>query len=218
MKFLIFAILLTVVYSLEEIMDFFGGLLTQRRKTYYKQDEGVGTTLLFFAIPVGLIYFLNSPQSLTVKLAWLSAQMILVGILASGAKIFYRRLSYSQTYSGWEKVGLVGFAVMGLITPTVRLINHRARDLGEITTKFAFWLSLPALAALLIAYFVPQQFGSDGLPNLDSLTIVMFGGLVILVTIEALERFLRANNFELATYFRIALGVVIIYLIASGLV
>ncbi|HYE22563.1 MAG TPA: hypothetical protein VD998_03170 [Verrucomicrobiae bacterium] len=226
MRLLAFAILLAIVYSWDEIVDFllkttklFSGQKIYATSSNYINDEQVTTILLLFAIPLSLISFLSWDYALEAKLMALAIQLLLMGLLATGGRKFWRRIRDNEDYTGWEKLGLAAYALSGLASPIMHLYSGRAKSSSEALGKFAMYLSLPAIAGLLIAQISERDMlTGEILPNINSLIVVMTGGLFIIITINFLERYFRLYRFHLLNYMRIILGILLLFIISEGLI
>ncbi len=177
------------------------------------------SALLFFAVPLTLIYFLKGDGQLIFKLGLLAIELIVIALVGSGIAIFNQRMQDMPHYHGWEKVGVLLFASGGFISPTFRLFYRHASSAPELVSKFALYMSLPILAGWVIAQFSPRDIiTGDILPNLNSLIIVAIGGLLIIITVKFLEEHLRINKFSLLPYTRLLLGIVLLFILSEGLV
>jgi hypothetical protein len=225
MRFILFALLLTVVYSWEEISYLTSRLWRKLRKknTHNYASDGsdkfVTAGLMYFAIPLTLIYYLAGDGSPTKKLFLLSLQLILIAVLATGVKKLADNRDMIGKYHGLEKVGAIGYAFSGFVSPLFLMFRRHAATEHELVGRFALFLCLPALAGLMIAYLSPKDIiTGDILPNMNSLLVVMVGGLFINVSVHLLEKHLRLNAANLLSYFRIILGILILVVLSQGLV
>lgn len=111
MRFLVFAVLLTVVYSFEEISIIISKIWNKLwgRNSYRHYFEGsdnfVTATLMYVAIPLTLLYYLAGGGDVTKKLILLAVQLLLIAILATGAKKFKDNQDLISNYHGVEKIG-----------------------------------------------------------------------------------------------------------------
>jgi hypothetical protein len=225
MKFIIFSLLLTAVYSWDDLVDNLRFLIYRRRhrKSQFiwgdsERDSFVTTILLIFGIPLTLIYFLDGPGPLSIKLAVMSVALVGLSLLSMGIKIFNARARNINNYGGWEKVGAIGFAVAGLVYPTFRMYYRHARSAPELMAKLALYLSLPAIAGWLITLAMPNAVDTQEiLPNLDTLTTFFVGSLMILNVIEFFERYYILYRVNLLAYCRVLLGIALICLLTLDL-
>jgi hypothetical protein len=225
MRFLLFAVLLTAVYSWEEISYLTSRLwhkLRKKNNNHYGSDGSdkfVTAGLMYFAIPLTLIYYLAGDGGTIKKLFLLSVQLILIAVLAAGIKKFAENRDMIGKYQGLEKIGAVGYALSGFVSPLFLMFRRHAATEHELVGRFALFLSLPALAGLVIAFMSPKDIiTGDILPNMNSLLVVMVGGLFVNVTVHLLEKHLRLNAANLLSYFRIILGILILVVLSQGLV
>jgi undecaprenyl pyrophosphate phosphatase UppP len=227
MKFLFFTVLLTIVYSWEDIVASFKNLqsrLVKKADTLKNaandDDHFVGTVLLIVWIPISMILFLASDDLLTVRLGWLIAQLLLISLFLRGVVIFKHRISRMDRYSGWERVGLALFSIAGLALPTYKLARYQGYYNERLVAKFASILCLPAIAGYLINKTYPNipSLQTEVLPNINQLIIVMVGGLFTLFTIEFLEDYLRVHTFKLFSSIRIVIGLFLFAILINGII
>lgn len=212
-KLILLSILLTVVYSWEDLKRLL--LIVIRSKVRNKSifydlrlDQFVATMLMFAILPLSLMYFLASEATLTHKLAWMAAELLVISCLAYGLGIFVNRMRLLSYASGIEKISVVAYSVMGLMSPTVRWIDPWSIE-RKLIVKFTFLLSLPALAGLALRV-ANSHTDRELLPHLDLLINIMVGGLIINIAVEFLEKHFRSyRHAKLSTYLRIVLGLVI---------
>ena len=83
---------------------------------------------------------------------------------------------------------------------------------------FAFYLSLPALAGIVLRYLGHIELVGDiYLPNLDAAIALLVGSLFIRVTVDFLELYFRKLALEkFFAYYRVALGIALIALLTLG--
>ncbi len=217
--------MLTAIYSWDDVVHGLLFLISKKSRRHLKHkfffssnDHNVTVMLMFFAIPLSLIYFLNSSGSLFFKLNLLIIELLAIAILAKGMVIFQKRIKHMNHYHGLEKIGALAFASAGFISPTFRLFYRHATNAPELVAKFALYLSLPMIAASIIAWFGPRDvITGDLLPNMNSLLAVAVGGLIILITIKAIEQYHKLYKFDLVPYARVLLGIVLIFVLSEGL-
>jgi hypothetical protein len=222
MRFILFAILVTVVYSWDEISGLIIRIASRKKSHGHRHqnaDEFVATAVMFFAIPLSLIYFLASDSPLVLKLGLLAGQLLAVAVLSSAAQLFWHRAKEVQDYHGMEKVGAVAFALAGLVSPVMRTFGRAGRSNYSLIAKFAGLLALPALLGLAIAYISPKDIlTGDVLPNTNALIMVAVGGLIIMVAAEVLEKHLKLRRIHAFAYVRVLLGIVILFTLGEGLI
>jgi hypothetical protein len=225
MRLLLFSVLLTIVYSWEEIKLVL--LKSWRRwegkRSFYDYGDGsdkfVGLSLMYMAIPLTLIHYLGSEKEPLLKLTILSAELLAIALFSAGLRILSNRTRIIGKYQGMEKVGAVGFALAGMVSPTFLMFRRHAVTEHDLVGRFALFLSLPALAGLALAYVSPKDIiTGDILPNINVLNAVMVGGLFINISVRFLEKHFRLNSFDIMSYGRIALGVFILAVISEGLI
>ncbi|MGE5297878.1 MAG: hypothetical protein ACM3KM_01820, partial [Acidobacteriaceae bacterium] len=119
-------------------------------------------------------------------------------------------------YHGLEKVGLVGFAIAGLISPTIGLITSHPRSDQKLIAKYSLFLSIVIFAIFLSNRFVPQSF-QDLTKAVTVLNIILVGELSIFIATEFLKRHFRMEVFSVLTSMRIILGLLVIFVLYTGL-
>lgn len=225
LKLLLVSLLLTIVYSWEEFKRAFltvlFGLLKKNPGRYYSAhlDQFVGTIVMVAAVPLGLVYFLGSRQALPNKLFWLFAGLLAISLVSAGSAIFIRRLKIVGQAAGAEKIIPLVYSLLGFLSPGFQVFTGVGSHQRRALAKLAFFLSLPALAGLVIKYLIgyaapPNQL----LPNLDVGIVTLVGALIIRIVVEFLEQFFRLYRLEtLFSYFRVVLGIALAAILTLGL-
>jgi len=226
MKLLLFSILLAVVYSWDDvvrlILTILYGLFRRDPLHYYQShtDHLVGPIVMVAVLPITLVGLLASGPLSLKTFAVAAITLLIVSILAAGSGVFVRRMrAFSDTETSKKSAAFV-YAALGLLSPLaspmlIYEILPRA-DLARIT----FWLALPPLTGLAIAYGnrvteAPAQL----LPNLDALTILLVIGLIAILAIKMLSRAFHSYRINsLFSYLRIILGIILAVVIVSGVV
>lgn len=226
LRVLSLSILLTAVYSWEDLKRTIRiiayGLAGRKHPGYYylsRLDRMVGTLVLTATIPIALTYYLVSPGTVGVKLFWLAFQLVLFTVLAAGAGTFVRWVRASKHFHGKEKTIPLTLSVAGLVAPVFALFGGGSAVEHRPLLKFAFLMSLPPLAGLLLyklVHYHPTY--TSLLPNIDNLIALLVVALFMRITIEVLERYFKLYRLErVFSYFRILLGIALITTIALGL-
>ncbi|MGE5297865.1 MAG: hypothetical protein ACM3KM_01755, partial [Acidobacteriaceae bacterium] len=130
LKIILFTALLTLIYSWEESVDFFLRLFDKRRikGSRFLADRTVATALLLVAIPLAVICAFENFKNFGLELALVAVTLFVLAVIAFGTEELALRMKRFDQYHGLEKVGLVGFAIAGLISPTIGLITSHPRS------------------------------------------------------------------------------------------
>lgn len=212
-RLILLGVLLTVVYSWEDLKRFLWLIVRSKarnKKTTHslKLDQFVATALMFATLPISLSYLLVSERSLSSKLLLMAGQMMLISVFVFGLEIFsnrMRRLSYA---TGAEKIAVVSYSLLGLVSPAIKWIDPWSIE-KRLIIKFTFFLSLPALVGLALNYLTSWHLDS-GLPNMDLLIRIAVMGLITIIAIEFLEKYFRLSRYAtLFSFLRIVLGLLI---------
>ncbi|MBI4049638.1 MAG: hypothetical protein HY395_02365 [Candidatus Doudnabacteria bacterium] len=220
-KLILLSILLTLVYSWEDLKRFLMLMIRHRsrNKHYYHNphlDQFVATILMFAMLPVSLTFFLASEAPLDRKLIWLAGELLLISCLTYGLGKFLSRLRLLNYATGAEKIAVVTYSLAGLVSPAVRWVDPWSIE-RKLIGKFTFWLSLPALFGLMLRYLVGWS-NHELLPHLDLLIQIVVGGLIINIAVEFLEKHFSSHRHAyLSTYFRILLGIAVGFVLIRGL-
>jgi undecaprenyl pyrophosphate phosphatase UppP len=215
-RIILFSILLVAVYQFDDLVKMLHYLARKIMRQGYKQlyldsDQYVGMALAIIGMPLALNYFLISEQSLQVKLLIMALMYLVFTILASGLHVFNKRLKHIETYG--QFVGMA-YAVAGLFHPVMRTVPwHGARAAKELV-QFAFLLSIPPLVGWFFKFYYDNNlYQTEFVKYMDVAIIVMVGGLLINITIKALDKYLSRARLNFLGYFRIVLGAVITLLL-----
>ena len=221
-KLVTLSILIAIVYSWEDLKRFLWMIIRSkaRNKNTTRSlhlDQFVATVLMFVSLPISLMYFLTSEIDLGHKLIFIAVELLLISILAWSLGIFLNRLRLLKFASGAEKIGVVAYSVMGLVSPGLRWVDPWNIE-RRLIAKFTLFLSIPALVGLALKQLVNWSPATEALPNLDFLIQIAVAGLMINVTVEFLERHMRRHRWVyLSAYLRIVLGIAIGFALIRGL-
>lgn len=223
-KIILTSILLTLVFSWEECKRAFRtvifGLLRRRDpKKFYSQhlDRFVGTLILLATIPLGLTYFLLSSGNFFHRLWVLALQLLVVSLVATGSEKFVFWITESKKTQGHEKTIPIIFAILEFFSPIFHPFSGLDGQQRKILASFAFWLSLPPLAGLLLGLIHGEVTKNGGLPQIDAGIALLVGSLFIRITVDFLEAAFRLYALEkVFAYYRMLLGIVLIALMLFG--
>ena len=209
------------------IKDFFTDNLI-KRKSFSEQsiNSKMGWYLIIGTLPVAVIGlgFKDVIEGVFTKNLYVIAGslIILAIILAFAEKVgkFDRRLRDLK----WYDALIVGIAQSFALIPgssrsgtTITAGLFLGFD-RETAARFSFLLSIPAVAAsgLLEFYQSLKYIDFNGTVNLISATIV--SAVVGYISIEFLLRYLRKKSTMVFVYYRIVVGLIILFLIMQGII
>lgn len=216
-RLILTTLLFTIVFSWEDmkrsLVWVLGSFKKQKNNYNYdaRIDEIVGLAIIFATLPANLVYLLIGDGSLLVKLAIIFTELLLIGVLAEILEIIATR---AKKYRHSEVLSLAGTFILGIFTPTFRsliTLTHYRKLFGiylrHLAVPITFGISLKVLT---------NKFGPDYIQkNLDPLIITVIAAMFLMMTTEILENFFRFYPMRLPSYFRIALGIVIIFMLGN---
>ena len=168
-----------------------------------------------------------SEQSINSKMGWyLIIGTLPVAVIGLGFKDVIEGVFTKNLYviAG----SLIILAIILAFAEKVGKFDRRLRDLKwydlflgfdrETAARFSFLLSIPAVAAsgLLEFYQSLKYIDFNGTVNLISATIV--SAVVGYISIEFLLRYLRKKSTMVFVYYRIVVGLIILFLIMQGII
>jgi|GEM_PF-3748871 hypothetical protein len=207
LRIILFILLLTVVYSFEQFCDavlvFLFRILKKHKQTkdFYYIDQAVGSLLVFATLPIGLAYWIATPGLLTARLV-----VVIIQLLAAAGLIFVL-----NDLTNPRSASLLAIAG-NLVARPVKALFFPSRD-QRAMARYALSLSIPLLIAVLIKLWFADDFIIFQ-SNLDQLILVALIGVFISITIKFLEDEFRLRRLHLMAYFRIVLGIIIIYILS----
>lgn len=204
-KLILVSILLTAVYSWEELKRtlrvlLYAVLYKERPREYFAThlDEFVSLAIVFAAVPVSLMVFLSNPGNFFAKLLYLALTLLGASLVAASASILMKRRSY---------VGLV-LSLVSVVSPAMQAFENAVYLPRKTLAKFAALMSIPPITGLLMKGVVNPAADPSLLPNIDLLIYVLVGGLFIQITIGLLKDFLGSRRFrKVSVYYRVVLGI-----------
>lgn len=216
-KVFLLTLLLTVVYSWEEIkrssrLALYGLLKKQKPEYFYNNhlDQYVSTIILLAVIPITFSYLLSNSENTTKTLFWIMVELIIVGLIVNGVGIFLKRIKYLNEYDGMYKFLGLGYSLLGLISPLGRTVSSLAVLDKNILSKSALSLTLPPVVGLMLKWLINHTgINAIFIFHLDQLIIIVVIGLFILTTIVFLKKYFWKFNLNLSGLFRILLGILI---------
>lgn len=222
------AVLATLVYFRSDIWrllrawvsGFFGGSTKARRSKDYRFAWAV----ILGSLPIGIVGLLFKDQiETTLRSLWVVAAAL---ILWSGVLWLADRTARQNRHEGdvrWRDTLLIGLVqclalIPGISRSGATISAGLLRGLDRVTvTRLAFLLAIPALVGAAILQTVTQydQIASGvGWPATIVATVVSF--VVAYVAVAWLLRFIGHHSFSIFIYYRLALGGLLIVLLATG--
>ncbi len=220
------AIVAVLIYFAKDFLRlggaWLGGLFSARIRE--QRDYKMAWYVLIGSIPIGIVGFLAKDFIKgPLRSLWVVAGAL---ILWSGAMAFAERAA-TQT-RGEDKLRLkdtiiIGFAQCLALIPGVSRSGSTItvgllRDLDRVTaTRLSFFLGVPALTAAGL-YELKDALGSDkvGMAALIVGTVVSF--VVAYASIAWLLRYVAHHTLMAFVRYRVALGTILIVLLANGVI
>ncbi|MBN1449307.1 MAG: undecaprenyl-diphosphate phosphatase [Bacteroidetes bacterium] len=196
-----------------------------RRKPFETQDARLAWYILFGTIPIGVfgLLFKDFIETDFRSLYVISGSLIVLALILALAERVGKRqrdvasmtLLDTQLIGLAQALALIPGASRSGTTITAGLFLNLTR---EAAARFSFLLSIPAIT-LSGLYQLYQMRGSlAGDPGVSLLIAVVVSGIVGYLSIEFLLRYLRSHSTWLFIIYRIALGVLILILLATQFV
>ncbi|MHB8771418.1 MAG: undecaprenyl-diphosphatase UppP [Syntrophales bacterium] len=197
------------------------------RRRYREQslNSRLGWLILIGTLPVvvvGLLFKAEIEGVLTKNLYVIAASLIILAlVLAFAEKVASHKKQIAQ-------VGVLDALVVG-IAQAFALIPGSSRSgttltggllMGmnrEAAARFSFLLSIPAIfASGILELYEATRLGIDSLGAVNYVVATVVSGISGYCAIDFLLKYLRKNTTFLFVYYRIALGALILGLLATG--
>ncbi|OGE73551.1 MAG: hypothetical protein A3I07_03860 [Candidatus Doudnabacteria bacterium RIFCSPLOWO2_02_FULL_42_9] len=211
-RLLLLILLLTVVYSWDEckyVLHAVWAKIRKRKITEYQKSETdllVSDIVLIATIPLSLAFLMLGSQSLLIKLLLLLAEFVLIGLILRGLEEYRRRRKFTSHYQGFDKAVAIGFSVLGFLSPSMQFASGVVRSTTHVG-KYLIALAIPLTLGLVLT-FLSQQLGEEQFSSqLDVLIIIAVFGIILNITIEALEHMFYISKYKLSSLLRIVLGI-----------
>lgn len=219
-RLILVTILITVVFSWEDLKWSLLGLVKRIRNQKFHShsqnnvDQLVGAVLILAFTPVNLVYLMLAEGSLYGKFGLIAVQLIIIGIVAQIVQIISDR---GKEYRHTDFLTASLHFVSSVFSPSIRLggqmITHH-----RLFGSYIRHLLIPIVFGFVLK-FAAEKYGLEALQtNLDTLIIIAVAGLILIVSVEILEKFFRFHNFKLFSYFRIVLGLVILLVLGNKII
>ncbi len=220
------AVLATVLYLRDDLVRIVRGLLAGltdpgRRET---RDFRFGIAIILGSIPIAIVGLAFKDQiETTLRSLW----YVGIALVAWSAAMYYADTHASQTRQE-EDVNRRDTIVIG-VTQCLALIPGVSRSgatmsagllrgLDRVTvTRLSFFLSIPALGAATLLQVVTEYdkiSGGVGWGNTLLATAVAF--VAAYAAVGWLLRYIARHNYSVFILYRVALGLVVIALVATG--
>lgn len=219
-RLLLLILLLTVVYSWEEskyVLVAIWSKITRRNQNYQKNIEAdvlVSDIVMIATIPLSLAYLIMTDQSLPTKLIVLLGEFLLLGLLIKGLQEYQWRRRFTRHYEGFDKFVAVSYSLLGLVAPAVGFASnmvHSAVRPGKYLLSLIMPLGSGLALAIAVRYLGMEEFVSRS----DELIAIATIALIMNVTIEVLEKIFRSNRMHIGSLLRVALGIMIIFVLMN---
>ena len=206
LRIILFVLLLTVVYSWDELRSL-AGISFRRLGRKPSSDQIVADIVLLATIPLTLIYLIGSGQQLWLKLSVLFIEFVVIGLVLRGIEEFSRRKRFLANYEFDALAGNL-FAVAGLVSPTIKFASNigRSSHLGKYLLDLALPFAIGLALILVSVNLNPAEFAD----KMNLLIIIAVFGIMLNFVIDLLEKLLRHPQLRLSSFYRIVLGIVII--------
>ncbi len=223
-KVLLLILLITVVYSWDECKYVAKVLWAKIWKSVRPDHPGgqkinqhsdsetdilVSDIVLIATIPLTLAYLILGTQDLVWKLVFVLGEFLLIGLILRGLEEYKRRRKFTAHYQGSDKVIAMVFSLLGLVSPSMRFASGIVRSTTHVG-KYLVALAIPLVLGLALTVASRKLGQAEFNSQIDVLIVVAILGLVLNITIEALEKMFRLYKFKLSSLFRILLGIAII--------
>jgi hypothetical protein len=220
-RLLLLILLLTVVYSWEEskyVLVAIWSKLIRRNKNYHKNPESdvlVSDIVMIATIPLSLGYLIMSDQNLPAKLLTVIAEFLFIGLLLKGIREFAWRRRMTRHYEGFYQLTSLVYSLAGLVSPAMGLASNLVQA-GVRPGRYLLSLVMPLASGLGLAFAVRYIGMEEFISKSDQLIAIATLALILNVTIEILEKIFRSNRMHLSSLLRVALGIVIIFVLTSA--
>lgn len=220
-RLILATLLITVVYSWEDLKQTLirsaRSILKRKHRPHVENniDEVVGTALILATLPSNLVLLLITPGSLMAKLLVVLTELLLIGLVVKIVeKILGQSRSAHQSPGIWVAIQDI---IVSLPSPSLRVASSIMSN-KRLFGTYLKHLTIPILFGIGLK-FLTDRLGLEAVQaHSDMLIGVAIGALMIAITIQLLEKFFRSNNLRLFSYFRIALGVLILAVLGNYLV
>jgi undecaprenyl-diphosphatase len=227
------AIAATLLYFFRDIVRFavawFRGLGSAEARR--DPDYGLAWAVVIGSIPVAVVGFLaRDLVSGGLRSLWVvAAALILWSVVMVAAERIHSRLEDRGGLRGEHSVGLADGVVIGLVqcfslVPGVSRSGATisagiARGLDRVTaTRLSFFLAIPALTAAGLFEAVKERHGLAALGVGPLLVGLVVAFVVAYASIAWLLRFVASNSLLPFVWYRVALGIVLVGLLATTVI
>ncbi|MDL2362793.1 MAG: undecaprenyl-diphosphate phosphatase [Patescibacteria group bacterium] len=220
------AVLATVVYFRKEIWDIITGWINgvTNKTSRTTQEYKLGWGIIIGSIPIAVIglLFKDQVESTLRSLWYIGFALLLWSVVMYAADLYAKQFKHEKDIT-WKDTLLIGLAQCIALVPGVSRSGATMsaglfRDFDRVTvTKLSFFLSIPALLAAGLLQSVTEASAiSNGVgwgPTIIA-TIVSF--FVAYAAVAWLLKFVAKHTFKAFIVYRVALGIVILLLLATN--
>ena len=219
-----------LVYFREDIKNILTAFFRENafeRRSYREQSlySRLGWLIIIGTIPVvviGLLFKAQIEGVFTKNLYVIAVSLIALAVLLAVAeKVASHKKEISEV--GWLDALVVGIAqAFALIPGSSRSGTTLTGGLfmgmnREAAARFSFLLSIPAIfASGLLELYEALKMGIDSIGAVNYIVATVVSGISGYCAIDFLLKYLRKNTTFLFVYYRIALGALILGLLATG--
>ncbi len=220
------AVLATLVYFRRDIWrivsGWIGGLLANNKRG---ADYRFGWAVIIGSIPIGIVGLLFKDQiEHGLRSLWLVSAALIVwsGVMWLADRT--ARQNRHEKNTTWRDTLIIGLAQCLALIPGVSRSGATMsaglfRGLDRVAvTRLSFFLSIPALLAAGLLQAVSQGGNiSQGVGWTATLVATIVSFIVAYASIAWLLNFVAKHSFNVFIVYRLALGVILIILLATGL-
>ena len=222
------AILAAVLYFWGDIWRvvcaWWGGLWKASERSSF--DYKYGWAIILGSVPIAVIGLLFKDEIETVlRSLWFVAGGLIVWSGVMWLADRQKGKERNEEQATWRDTLTIGFVqclslIPGVSRSGATISAGLFRGFDRVTaTKLSFFLGIPALVAAGLLQAVTQyHYISDGVGWLNTLLATVVSFMVGYISIAWLLKFVASNNFSLFIWYRLALGLIIITLLLTGIV
>lgn len=162
------------------------------------------------------------------NLTFIAVVMIAGGVLLLFVDRLFTKVEINEEEDiSYFKALMVGcFQVLSILFPglsrsAATIVGGMSQKLSRsVAAEFSFFLAVPTMFAASVKSFWDVYQDSPQVLSSNNLTILVFGGfiafIVALLSVKLFIGYVQKHGFKIFGYYRIALGIVILALIYSG--
>ena len=196
---------------------------SERKKFDYKY----GWAIIIGSVPIAVVGLLFHDEIETVLRSLWFVAFGLIGwsVVMWLADRAGQKASRQENQTTWKDTLIIGTTqclslIPGLSRSGATISAGLFRGFDRVTaTKLSFFLGIPALVAAGVMQIVTQyQYVSDGVGWGNTLLAGIVSLIIGYISIAWLLKFVSSNNFSAFIWYRVALGLVIVGLLSTGVI